>query len=80
METTTLTPEAILTSLTRAVHPEFGIHVVNLGTIDGIELDCSTVQITMNLASDSTASNVKMGRLIPKKSKRRLLGRLRVSP
>ena len=36
MTTTTLTPEAILTSLTRIVHPDFGIDVVNLGTISGL--------------------------------------------
>lgn len=53
MATTTLSPEAILTSLTRVVHPEYGVDVVNLGTIYGIELDGDSVTITMALTSDS---------------------------
>lgn len=53
METTTLTPEAILTSLTRIVHPDFGIDVVNLGTIYGIELEGNAATITMAHAIDS---------------------------
>lgn len=64
MTTSTLTPEAILTSLTRVVHPEFGIDVVNLGTIYGIELDGTTVHITMNQASDSIATNKEVEGLI----------------
>ena len=52
MTTTTLTPQAILTSLTRIVHPDFGIDVVNLGTIFGIELNQDTVVITMAHAID----------------------------
>lgn len=51
MNTTTLTPQQILTSLTRIVHPAFGIDVVNLGTIYGIELDHDIVTITMAHAS-----------------------------
>lgn len=53
METTTLTPEAILTSLTRIVHPDFGIDVVNLGTIYGIVVENSEATITMAHAVDS---------------------------
>lgn len=52
MNTTMLTPQLILTSLTRIVHPVYGIDVVNLGTIYGIELDGEIVTITMAHASD----------------------------
>lgn len=55
MATTTLSPEAILTSLTRIVHPDFGIDVVNLGTIYGIELNGDSVSITMSLASENSS-------------------------
>lgn len=58
--------------------PDFGINVVNLGTIYGIELNGSAVHITMNRDKDSIASNVKVGRPIFKKT-RRLLGRLGAS-
>ena len=53
MATTTLSPEAILTSLTRIVHPQHGVDVVNLGTIYGIELDGDAVTITMTHTTDS---------------------------
>lgn len=53
MATTILSPEAILTSLTRIVHPQYGIDVVNLGTIYGIELDGDSVTITMAHTTDS---------------------------
>lgn len=64
MTTTTVTPEAILTSLTRIVHPEFGIDVVNLGTIYGIELNGDTATITMAHASDSEAIRDETEQLI----------------
>lgn len=53
MATTTLSPEAILTSLTRIVHPQYGVDVVNLGTIYGIELDGDKATITMSHTTDS---------------------------
>lgn len=53
MATTTLSPEAILTSLMRIVHPQYGVDVVNLGTIYGIELDGDKVTITMAHTTDS---------------------------
>lgn len=56
MATTTLSPEAILTSLSRIVHPDHGIDVVNLGTIYGIELNVPDVTITMTLTSDNAES------------------------
>lgn len=68
MKIITLTPESILMSMTRIVHPDFGIDVVSLGTIYGIELSGSAVHIIMNQASDSITSSVKVGRLFPKKT------------
>lgn len=59
MATVTLTPQAILTSLTRIVHPEFGVDVVNLGSIYGIEMDGDRVRITMAHASASEATRAE---------------------
>lgn len=59
MATTTLSPEAILTSLMRIVHPQYGVDVVNLGTIYGIELDGDSVTITMTLTADSTKDEME---------------------
>ena len=59
MATTALSPEAILTSLTRIVHPQYGVDVVNLGTIYGIELDGDNVTITMSLTADSTKEEIE---------------------
>ncbi len=55
----TLSPEAILTSLTRIVHPQYGVDVVNLGTIYGIELDGDSATITMSLTPDSNQHEIE---------------------
>lgn len=47
-----VSPQHILTSLTRIVHPAFGIDVVNLGTIYGIEINGDIATITMAHAVD----------------------------
>lgn len=59
MATITLSPEAILTSLTRIVHPQYGVDVVNLGTIYGIELGGDSVTITMTLTPNSTHADIE---------------------
>lgn len=64
MTTRSLSPEAILTSLTRIVHPQFGVDVVNLGTIYGIELDGDSVTITMAHATDSESGRAEVEQLI----------------
>ncbi len=55
----TLTPEAILTSLTRIVHPGYGVDVVNLGTIYGIELHGDFAKITMAHATNGDPAHVE---------------------
>lgn len=64
MATTTLSPEAVLTSLTRIVHPAYGVDVVNLGTIYGIELNGDKVTITMAHASDDQSVRAEVEQLI----------------
>lgn len=64
MTTSTLSPQAILTSLTRIVHPQFGVDVVNLGTIYGIELNGDAVTITMAHAVDSESDRAEVEQLI----------------
>lgn len=71
MTATTLSPEVILTSLTRIVHPDFGIDVVNLGTIYEIELDHDSVTITMAHATDSPERRADIEQLIVEALQRR---------
>lgn len=59
LTTSTLTPLALLTSLTRIVHPAFGIDVVNLGTIYGIELNGDVATITMAHATESDHATIE---------------------
>lgn len=55
----TLSPEAILTSLTRIIHPGYGVDVVNLGTIYGIELHGDVAKITMAHATHGVPEQVE---------------------
>lgn len=71
MATTAFTPEAVLTSLSRVVHPDFGIDVVNLGTIYGIELNGTIATITMALTSDEPENQTEIERLISELLRRR---------
>lgn len=60
MATSILSPEAILKSLTRIVHPQYGVDVVNLGTIYGIELDGDKTTITMAHTTDSEGIRIEV--------------------
>ena len=55
MAITTLTAEDALESLTRVVHPEIGINIVDLGLVYGIEVrpKVAKIQMTLIAADDS---------------------------
>lgn len=50
------TAENVLESLTRVIDPAYGINIVDLGTIYGIEVNQGTATIQMTLTSEDTPS------------------------
>lgn len=53
MASVSTTAEHVLTSLTRVIEPEFGINVVDLGLVYGIEVNRGTTVVQMTMASSS---------------------------
>jgi len=54
MQATTLLAEDLLESLTRVIEPAWGINIVDLGLVYGIELDCDTATIRVTMTSPDT--------------------------